>query len=488
MLSRADHDPDTVDAYGRLRSIVAHKLNHMVSHVGGSTTTTAKSPHRVFHMNIAVFSGSVGTGNGCSVDDTDTDSAIDKALRHHCSWPVRFVDFFKRALKLVLAVDEVIISPRYCCWGGTSSPVGIELLKSKKYKTCPHNIESIIHDNASETSATWEPDLVIWDYAVNDGNPKFFIERDRKTVYTEFVHLVLGLPSAPQLVTYSNLHPILRDNRAVLERQKVNRALCVPTIEYLYVAKGKILEMSPYYMTYLDNNHPGWTTHVIWAKLLSKYLISKLRESDDPTIVSVNETLCPYSSRHPHHRHGNFTCEDGLTSHISFMGGIFKPSMAPLEPIESNHRVGQWTFKSEAASKDFSKTGWIFESTSNNSAVSSTVCTAESGSRLTFKLAQCALGVVSVGYIASYGDEWGRVGVKIQWSSAESSRRLRSMTEATEISAVIDSRWDAAFTVQQFKEFKITSSGGGRKRAIDVQFDFCAGSGSKFKLESIACC
>ena len=133
---------------------------------------SAKQANKEITLNILFIGGSVCLGHGCfpSVPNhTSLGISLDMFLQasFQCSWTHRFISFLQASLHRAISMPTTIhISPRYCCRAATSTSTGVDILLTKAYHT--HDCKRYIHNGQATGSHTWEPDLVIWDYSVND--------------------------------------------------------------------------------------------------------------------------------------------------------------------------------------------------------------------------------------------------------------------------------------------------------------------------------
>ena len=194
------------ESFQRLLQNIRYKLQHNLT------------------FNVLYLGGSVCVGHGCLpfspdghlIDDPSSysPSSSISPLKYvnatfHCSWTHRFSRYLDTILhhlkhENVEIVDEgggsnskknkrdknqfnqlhtpSIISPRYCCKSATSSNTGVDILLTKSYKSkyCHLNShytqtnQSQLHlnnnnnNNNNNDDFNWEPDLILWDYSVND--------------------------------------------------------------------------------------------------------------------------------------------------------------------------------------------------------------------------------------------------------------------------------------------------------------------------------
>ena len=211
-------------------------------------------------LKILFAGGSVYSGTGCFPVEREliaVDNEKYDAIVAWCSWTRRFVSYFQRILDL-LTNSTTIISYRVCCSGGASTNAGLDLLKGRDYSSshCGNAID--YRWNSAEranNNSDWEPDIVFWDYAVNDGNGAFFVTgQPRHQAYETFISRVINLPSKPQLVSLDFLHGYSEESNflAQTERRNLNIKYCIPMVNYL----SMFSRTNVYQPTTLTENSP----------------------------------------------------------------------------------------------------------------------------------------------------------------------------------------------------------------------------------------
>lgn len=127
---------------------------------------------------------------------------------------------------------------------------------------------------SEEYDASWEPDLVVWDYATND---QVAAEDAFQDMYELFISYATDLlPSRPQVLAVEfvgssakNLqyYPPLLQHR-IQKRKKINIKYHIPAIDYPGLFAGYWTPRSTLYMAADVSPHPQWPTHFVWAHLL----------------------------------------------------------------------------------------------------------------------------------------------------------------------------------------------------------------------------
>lgn len=159
-------------------------------------------------------------------------------------------------------VDHLLLYPTSLCGTG------------RQYKECYMNVS--VPYTSQQYDATWEPDLIIWDYSVNDQTEEaaYFIE-----MYENFIYYALHhLPSQPQVIasefmgsSNGNFHylpPLLRAR--ILHRQEVNARYHIPSLNYPGLFPSYFTPRDTVYMagTNKATPHPLWPTHVLWGHMM----------------------------------------------------------------------------------------------------------------------------------------------------------------------------------------------------------------------------
>jgi hypothetical protein len=172
------------DTRGNFRPLVT-KLNQKLM--------SAKRNNDSITLNVLYIGGSVCVGHGCfptlSTEQMKNEITADMLLRasFHCSWPHRFTIMLQHILSKYIdsfspnkamsnddtmdndmAPSKMKVSPRYCCRAATSSNTGMDILLTRAYAAGCCAIVKNKTEVEDDRGSSWEPDLVIWDYSVND--------------------------------------------------------------------------------------------------------------------------------------------------------------------------------------------------------------------------------------------------------------------------------------------------------------------------------
>jgi len=225
-----------------------------------------KKEKSALDLKILFIGGSSCEGFGCSPEVEGLPEDAYWKICNYCGWPHRFVQFLRAALLMILPVDEVRLFPRYCCQGGSSILNGLNVVKLHEYSTSSCRRDKIFpnYTEPEEIDTSWEPDLIFYDYAVNDGNEQFFIkyQHPRKDAYDEFVREGLKISSRPQIISLNFLHGYYNNDVGTAERLETNQKYCVPMVDYMDGLDHNIAEHTPFFAAQLKDNHPFWPTHV----------------------------------------------------------------------------------------------------------------------------------------------------------------------------------------------------------------------------------
>jgi hypothetical protein len=126
-------------------------------------------------LNVLYIGGSVCVGHGCHLCKNSENVLAFNEASFQCSWTHRFtrdLEYIMKHLKPQLrrqregeGKEETIISPRYCCKSATSTNMGLDILITKSYRSPNCHLSNT---NILSTNSDWEPDLIFWDYSVND--------------------------------------------------------------------------------------------------------------------------------------------------------------------------------------------------------------------------------------------------------------------------------------------------------------------------------
>ena len=267
--------------------------------------------HTRIPLNILFVGGSVCYGHHTyneSVASTLTSKMLANA---HLSWPRRLSSFLIHAFSIISKYlspkegVELVLSPRYCCRQATSTTHAVDVMKSEEFKfgRCSHDL---LDDNLVGTvDPTWEPDLILWDYSVNDMNSNWFLNRPREYVYENFVKICLEWHGS-QIIDFEFINHIFfspQKKIAFNQRRQINRYYSIPMVDYtVAVGTNFIRDHTPVYAEKLSNRHPAWPTHIIWAQIAFGVLLYGLHEWKEFHIkhVKVSESFgrsaAPYSS------------------------------------------------------------------------------------------------------------------------------------------------------------------------------------------------
>lgn len=496
--------------FEKLRNSIFHQLSRISK---GETRSELV-------VNVLFIGGSVCAGIQCPAADinTLTDEAA-AMMRRHCAYPARFIKYLKAGMLALFNIESVLIASSDCCESGSFTQVGIDKIKNEDYQTgvCVTDPLKFVYNKSTGTvDKTWEPDLIIWDYGVNDDVLRNFPDRmkgSREQKYEEFIQTASKMKRKPQIISFNSpnrfYHYREHGGIATVERYRVNKRYCVPTIDYLESIKtagNNYMELTPYHAAKFVNNHVSWPTHVMWAELLAKSVLLQLGSDIPRSIEKQGYNVKCDKPEKPNNAVINpgipdlsQFCPGEYSSFLRFRGGHFISSkMSPIEQlVGTNLKVGNWSFKSEEEAHDFTKTGWLYtaEGSSQNSSSflrlpNSAQCQINRDGQLSFKLNSCPLGRVKFGFLSSYTKEWGEVEVSGYY--IDSKKRIlvgsgEKDTRASLFKIKLDSRWKEKYSLQSFKEISWKPS-GPEVSNITVSFNFCIGSGYKFKLESIGCC
>lgn len=173
---------DALDVRGDFSPFIS-RLNHKL--------TSARYHTENVFINVLYIGGSVCVGHGCyplplNASDHGLTAEMILKANFHCSWPHRFTVFLQHMLAKFTSVTSPIegarpsdsgpgagdtlsrvrVSPRYCCRAATSSNTGMDILLTRAYAKKSEDCGGQTSD--INMNDDWEPDLVIWDYSVND--------------------------------------------------------------------------------------------------------------------------------------------------------------------------------------------------------------------------------------------------------------------------------------------------------------------------------
>ena len=506
-------------------------------------------------FNVLFHGGSVCGGTGCFPSSPKALNITEEdywKLTSWCSWPRRFTTYLKKALSLLYPAQPLQISARVCCSAGYGTNDGLTNVINGYYNST--NCGSPVDYNSATApydARPWLPDLVLWDYAINDNNPKFFKSReDRKSVYERYISHALRLPSRPQVVALDFLHTGDDTNTGIQDRLAVNRKYSVPMINYLHLFRNgggrntsaTLTPSSPWYAAEFRNNHPSWPTHVIWAQLVTTLIARHIPfcadEASGAESYKLNEVIAKHILLHGdyaltheaagtkrgwnYHYHNHESvgvdadCDRGYSTEFMFLGGISNPEGSihvlkgqPGDTAKPFLVEGNWSMFSDVPGNSM-KTGWIFE-VSNDSFSHPIITSFASGAEhiapmnctlpqntVAFRCHSAAQGNVHVGYLASYGAQWGSAKVIATAHYTVPNVHKNNGNNGTEtalephssIAHYLHSRWDVQNSIAQ--QYVIPA---GRKTVelkgvvisyVDVFISACVGM--KFKLLSISCC
>lgn len=271
----------------------------------------------VIPMHLLFVGGSVCYGhhsflNESSGVNASTDTSDTTAMMRadaHLSWPRRLIALLTYAVEeytellspLPGVTVHLQISPRYCCRPATSTTHAVDVFKSMEYRhgRCSHDLlttDPSPHTPSHPPQPPWEPDMVLWDYAVNDLHSHWFQARPREYVYENMVRLFLKLDTtthaatthAAQIIDFEFINhktPPSQMKTAVSQRLKINRYYAIPVVDYmsaLALASNDLLrDYTPLYAEKLSNKHPAWPTHIVWAQLALGVILTGLMQWKD---------------------------------------------------------------------------------------------------------------------------------------------------------------------------------------------------------------
>ena len=108
---------------------------------------------------------------------------------------------------------------------------------------------------------------------------------------------------------------------------------------------------------------------------------------------------------------------------------------------------------------------------------------------IVFQCNGAKIGGVEIGYLASYGRQWGSVKVSISQAIYSDPANPSVVFIEKEDSFVLHSEWKLHYSVRQEHTWQPSFSLGQRKiDHLNVTITACYNLGRKFKLLSIACC
>jgi hypothetical protein len=302
MLSRSFVDRGNFDHLLQKLSNKLYQLNKSTSKESDDSKNT-----KVIPLHLLFVGGSVCSGHHTYTHNTSNESSVTTAehtarASAHLSWPRRLTTLLTYALarfaRDISPLQEqgirLQVSPRYCCRPATSTTHAVDILKSRQYSLgrCSrdyidmHQVSlSSSHNNTTpfERAQPWEPDLVLWDYSVNDMNNNWFLSRPREYVYENFVRMTLKAHAA-QIVDFefiNHLAPSPHKKIAFHQREAINHYYGVPMVDYMTALgsnSSDLHESTPLYAEKLSNRHPAWPTHVVWAQLALGVVMSGLTQ------------------------------------------------------------------------------------------------------------------------------------------------------------------------------------------------------------------
>jgi hypothetical protein len=272
-------------------------------------------------FNILYLGGSVCVGHGCHLCKSSGNSFQVNEASFHCSWTHRLTRYVEFLIEQIRSKSQSppsrhsLVSSRYCCKSATSSNMGLDILITKSYHSLLCQLS-----NSKPASGDWEPDLIFWDYSVNDLSSRvslcllnlsdslqWFRNRSRRDVFEGLVLKALNLTSAPQLIVFESLNRRLdlkpsdmkHMDESREDRTVTSRRYNIPMVNYLSaLGLEQAPPLTPYYAQLESDRHPGWPTHMLWSQLMSEVIVFGLRQSQsrdsalpvllDP--ISVNST------------------------------------------------------------------------------------------------------------------------------------------------------------------------------------------------------
>lgn len=121
-------------------------------------------------FNVLFIGGSVCVGHGCTLCQHSESFLEYVEISNECSWTHRFVRNLQYLVSTIHThtkshTFDTIVSPRYCCKSATSTNMGLDILITQSYHSSTCQLSNV-HSHANHGS--WEPDLILWDYSVND--------------------------------------------------------------------------------------------------------------------------------------------------------------------------------------------------------------------------------------------------------------------------------------------------------------------------------
>ena len=242
----------------------------------------------------------------------------------HLSWPRRLVSLLEYVLTEY--VHDIVpwrhislkVSPRYCCRQATSTTHAVDILKGQQYikGRCSRDVLNVIN-STEKNSAPWEPDIILWDYSVNDMNNNWFLARPRQYVYESFVRMSFRNRAALILdfEFINHLSPSPYKKIAFQQRQHINSHYGIPMIDYMSALGTTDIESdTPLYASRLSNRHPAWPTHVIWSQLALGVILSGLMQwkhyhskaHDSLSAYDTYENLLPHILHSPPAGHDDY--------------------------------------------------------------------------------------------------------------------------------------------------------------------------------------
>jgi hypothetical protein len=175
--STSEQDHCLYSAYGgktveQISQLISFKMIKRSFDVQGSFSRLRKNLQMKLEtalpFNILYLGGSVCVGHGCHLCQTSGNTIQVNEASFHCSWTHRLTRYMESLIQQIQgsqSKNRTLVSSRYCCKSATSTNMGLDILITQSYHSPLCQLSNNKH---SSSSTDWEPDLVLWDYSVND--------------------------------------------------------------------------------------------------------------------------------------------------------------------------------------------------------------------------------------------------------------------------------------------------------------------------------
>jgi hypothetical protein len=110
-------------------------------------------------------------------------------------------------------------------------------------------------------------------------------------------------------------------------------------------------------------------------------------------------------------------------------------------------------------------------------------CNYNDGNIISFRCNSPILGAVKIGYLSSYGAQWGVARVNVSQVFSISYGSESAVMKIEESSVYIDSKWSLLYSLLQETLLEAKAGSGMHLLRVDVSISMC--TGSKFKPSSM---